>query len=574
MMNREQIQLKYQQLWHEYLSPENARLLHEFYTVEPSATGYALIIDMDRRCSTVRRIHDLSFGHDLGLAESAVEVCSHNALAGRYQELQQMAREGRRILLRDDVLIYGRTVGQVWKFLTDVCGFSPEQIDINIFGYCNFSKKCLQPEMLPRILPVRLLNKQAWRRMSTEIIKLVSNSGLPHAAFVVSYAGYFENMNGEELKKTVPDIFSLFFTEDQAFKIIWTPSSSGCPHQLDTLIAETCVRGNYSKLTKRFSLIPFVFTKSIRRDNLSTLLTEIAEYLPNNFTVIRKSLTSLYPSDFPCDDSVLSIFEEYQLRLLNCILSVWMGALFCRKYFNNFNLEVDTSIICDSFSRNTALEIMQLDKFVRDNLKDRCENQSASFSDCLLESFYGSNQEIDNAVARLKEISDEKIDVQWLWPKYYFLSGDNDNAQANLCQPRAIGLPMSCVNSYFPSDKVKRSTALAYLVDALDGGTATLKYRSVDNFCEAFNTAGELSFKYFLTRYGGHIRKLLAIHNHVWQEQNVESMTNLEEIRRKQGKRMKAFVDELSGQEKEDLSLFLEKYKDEIISWDINYSQS
>lgn len=539
-------------------SNEEEHKLKKFFDTQLLSQDYWLIIYMDRRCSSLLRTYPATS------EKCDIMIVSHNALPGMFHMLKDYQKAGtKKILVADDILIHGRTIQSVWNYLTNICGIPADKIDIDIYGYCISPPKCLTEQVKRRILPMRMLGQSAWRNLSNQFLAIVLKSGLPHASFVMSYGKYLSHSTVNISSLPMKDVVSVDLSSEDLERVVWLPQH----HSLNELVAACCMRAVYSRQTSRLSLIPFVITNPVRRDRLPSLFKSLANHLPKSCENLRNAFAySCLPNIEELDswNVANTALEEYKMRLLNCILSVWFGAVFRREFFDNsvVPLEIDVDILKYSFSVPIANDIAKLEQAAFNGWEWR---DCKEINSCLFQQ--GEDRYINDDSDKLYVLLDEALErnkstPQWLWYDFFARVGEEDDVRAEKNLGRLLGLP----STYLKKITNGLDSLLAYLTDAWDQGAAALTYRSIGDVCQTYNTAGEQSFQYYQKRYGLQIEGIRQAANTVWEESDWQK-ESIEHFRKKQYSAMNRYVLNQTEDTRISLMHFLEIYGKEISCW-------
>jgi len=567
----------YKNLWYSnFASKEDANDLKSFFQARNVATDNIYTIYMDRRCATLHRLYNCAFAEEESVhTVSNSIVCSDSSLPQFVEDLRSIQWDSENyrnkyILIVDDILIHGRAIKNVWYYLRNVCGVPKDRINIDVFAYSTDTTKCLTDEIKARLLPTKSLNKTKWRTLSRELIHLITDSGFPHAAFVLYYSQTLE-CNKSDIRDWFNQAVSFSGIEvdnSRTTRIVWISQESILPNTIGSLIAKACVRGIYSPKTGLVSLIPFVITKSICKEQLHRVFKKIAEIIPETCQELKRQC-NLYNQTDPKQTRI----SEYKLRLLNCILSIWYGEEFKKRYIKSEiaeKLTLDVSIVSYSFSEKIAYDLIEFQKHVG-CLEDIVENSSEKSQEWYVSyNKYLPSKEDEDFKELLEKTLSQSEDTKWIWPKYFAEIGEQDDQRANQSQGRLRG-----ISTEYVLQKLQVNDYLfAYLIDSWDKGNSALKYAFSDgpnNLYGTYSSAGELSFQYYFDRYSEHLNSLRNVANRVWYEQDLQRIS-IEAIRKLQIEKMEIYITNLdvTSLVKEDLRKFIRLYGVDLVSWNLN----
>lgn len=571
-MNRSSSEL-YMKLWRSnFTLQEDANDLGSFFHERNNATDNIYTIYMDRRCATLHRVYNCAFAEE---GDSNSIACSDSSLPQFVEELRSINwdsnnYQNKHILIVDDILLHGRAIKNVWYYLRDVCRVPTDRINIDIFAYCIDTSKCLSDEIKARLLPTKLLSKAKWRALSRELIHLITDSGIPHAAFVIYYSLTLECNKSDILDwfHRAVSLSGIELDDSRTTRIVWFTQESYLPNKIDSLIAKACVRGIYSPKTGLVSLIPFVITKSFSTEHLLLIFKEIVEFIPETCKELRRQFNLNYELD--CRQTKII---EYKLRLLNCIISIWYGEQFRKRYIKSeqsVQLLLNVSIIAYSFSRKVADELIAFQKVVSNldvvpSTPDKVSGENTAF-----DHIYLPSKQDEYFKNLLEKVPTQAGDIKWLWPKYFAEIGEEDDQRANHSQERLRGI----ATEFILQELNVNDYLFAHLIDSWDKGNSALKYDfsdGPDNLYGTYSSAGELSFQYYFDRYSGHLKSLRNVANLVWHEHNLQTIS-IETVRKLQKEKMEAYIQNLNETEliKNDLHHFIQLYGIDLASWNLN----
>lgn len=449
--------------------------------------NYDIIVLMSRRCLVLCQIFMRFFILDDGLENNTTKVVSDQAIPYYMDDLN-----GNKIVIVDDILIHGRTIRKLYRFIKEKCdGLKPD-----IFVYmADTDIDCLSDELKRKVQSECVANKGEWRSLSNKIVCSIFAANEPYTSFVSSYYGYGDkkiidtldenenletiNITGQMQKcygVTAKFMYEPFEERRDVFK--WLSEGEG-------------IRVYWNERILKYTFIPYVFVRYMNLSECVAVCDKIADALPACMLEIKKILKK--KSD---------MLIEYKMRLLTCILSNVYWIDFKDRYQLAETVYIDSDTLNSSFGNRIADELENLN----------CENSKAILLLC-----GRKDNDVPNSISELYDIlSDEclKEGKQDDLLKCYFQKAWLiDEYRALHTQERYIGLLLETFIKMAEERYVNKNYLLANMIYIWDNGLATANY-AVDvekGIVGCYITPGEQSYKIILEKYPFLMMKLVFV---------------------------------------------------------------
>lgn len=455
--------------------------------------SYDYIILMSRRCLVLYQLFMLFFIMDEEDIESDAVILSDKALA---YYLNKFRREDK-VVIVDDVIIHGRTVGDIFQLLSSFCE------DIQIRAYMAYRHRdCISEVVKKHEKPELEVSEKEWRELSNKLVRCIVESNLPYTSFVTSYFQYSELTVLDKIEKIcvekkVLEKYSLTTQINENPQIgIYFENNEKRASVYEKLSLAECIRVYWNDDLKRLTIIPYVFLKTIKIQQMDTVFEDLANRIPANCVSIKEIFTRKEK-----DKEKQNILYEFKMRLLTCLLSNLFWNEFKKRHCIDDSIYVDKDTLFKSFGDGIAEEILEIEK--------EETNQLVNFNINIEE----GKRNNSNIIVYLKDILSEKNksksenekepeSLSNIIKKYCSAAWWQDETEAKQKQSRKTGVLVDDFIYAGMEAKRNQGELLAELIKVWDIGSAAANFKvnEEEGIIGGYITSGEQSYKYLLER--------------------------------------------------------------------------
>lgn len=386
-----------------------------------------------------------------------------------------------KIAIADDILIHGRTIGNIYKLLKEY----NINLPIQIFGY----KKDTAPlkAELQNITKVESIEcKSEWRDLSNKIVRCIYASNVPYTSFVTAFFQYGNNDFLNKLKdiESIQIIKNTDESQEQEGL-----SSFYCYENddkfLNSLALAKGIRLYWNKHIEKLTIIPYVFIRRLTLKDANCIFEQVASNLPTKYQPLINMLREKDENQ-----SIDDALTAYKMRVLTCLFSRLYWLDFVQRYNlqQAYNVDVDTleksfgpeiAEIITNFKLDEMSNLLTLE-FVINDSKEQLEKKSSEIWENCME---GNSKEC----------------LRKFFQKVWY----EDECRAIKGIERCEGLSIDYLLECLENNAEHRQEILAVLVNIWDMGIAAANYTidSVHESIACYNTPGEQSYRIILEKY-------------------------------------------------------------------------
>ena len=445
--------------------------------------GYNFVILMSRRCLVLYQLFMLFFIIDEEEIESDAVILSDKALA---YYMNKFCREDK-VLIVDDVTIHGRTVGEIFKFLHGFCE------DVRIKAYMAYrDRDCISEEIKNHEEPKLEVSEKEWREFSNKLVKCIIESNLPYTSFVTSYFQYSELTVRERIeqlyfkeKALEKYLLTTEITDNQIIEIYFE-NNVKLSSIYEKLSLGECIRVYWNTKLQRLTIIPYVFLKTIKLQQIDTVFEDLANRVP----LECKNIKEIFARK-EIDKEKQIILYEFKMRLLACLLSNLYWYDFKKRYCIEDSIFVDKDTLFKSFGDGIAEEILKIEKEEKNELLNfniNIENYERKRSNLF--------ENLKDVLANKEERLSKKIE------RYCSFAWWKDETEAKQKQSRKQGILVDDFIYAGLETNIKSREILAELIKVWDVGSAAANFKvnEEEGVIGGYISSGEQSYKYLLER--------------------------------------------------------------------------
>lgn len=398
--------------------------------------------------------------------------------------------KGKKVLLIDDILIHGRRVNDVYEEL--ISCFQCASVDVHVYMATD-DEKCIKEDTISNIRYTEIAEGWKWKTLSDAIARAIYVSNIPYTSFVPAIT--IENkedlmqpfVETECQDNTSPEQKS----ESCHSKVVFAIGAR--PSLFQTVSYAECIREYRSENRDNILLIPYSFTKSVRKDKIDDFFDAFVKHIGSLLPKICGELSTRKEDPG---------WNSYRLCLFNALLSQLVGVHF---FHQDFEKHQDYDTLVKSFGEEISIEFLNMDcKKAQIILNDSYEG---------LESYICHNFQEDKTLANLYcEIVLSSEDVKKGYWSYLAENRKLDEERAKKNLRRLSGLSVDYVFRNC-KDKTMVESMVLCLLSSMDIGCAAASYKLVGNeqaYASVIMT-GELSFRIMLQRYPEIIRNMIFL---------------------------------------------------------------
>lgn len=462
---------------------------------------YEYKIFMSRRCFVLYQLFQSIFmteGADINIGCAGQIIITDKGIV-HYREGLKRAQK---ILLIDDILIYGRTIGKVYDKLHR---WAPQaQIDVSVY-IKNSGKQCFHDGNLINNLYVRFTERTCeWREFSDKLIYCIYSANMPYTSFVNSYYNFITSDDKKNLLQKFEawnkyETTNLYQEKYGLSAVTYFPGDMEEKYPLfHSVSRKCCLRVYYNSNINKILLIPYVFLKDIDVSHLNEVHTEYADLLPE----FKDDL--LASGDTDAWD-----LATYKVRLLTCVFSYIYGILL----FDESNVDIrewmdDMDTVQKSFDDQTVQKLfdLPLDRIRAIASRDLSHVMSA---EAALQEWYTEEE---------KPVFSTNLNLQEKMYAYFRMEGTKDERLAKQGKDRMAGSTVGAILEFF-HDQGTEEEIYAYLISAWDTGYASCDWSVTEEnrYLTEFNVSGEQSFRQIVEEFLLYFYDIAQIYNEVWK---------------------------------------------------------
>lgn len=482
---------------------------YEFYDFfqEIISSDYDCVVLLARRCLVLYRLYQKLFEMEAeGDSERKLVYQDNRILSDKAIGQISRQKSDARILVVDDVLIHGN---HLWSVCQQIAAILPKA-DITPKVYMR--SECTASPSVPAEFWEKLVWQNTsrngkWMELSDRIVSAIYFSNVPYISYLGAYhieksidfienCLYLEVIDSTNLgQKRVGCRSRVLFCEKQR------------PPFLKTVSALDCIRVYESPADNRYMVIPYSFTRALRKDSSQEFFETLAAQLPQSMAHIREQFMMEHSDNLP-------VWELYRHRLFKTLVSYIFGLCFFRGRYQPDQIEIfDLEL---SFDAQTAEELQGLSyESILPLLEQGSEVWGRFFSDAYQENSYFVNC--------LEEIRKHGLtdDTYRDYIRFHRAFEEKRVEESNKTdyKGKLVGLSIDYILRREENLELKRKVA-AQILNLNDSGCATSTFAlSEDGKAYAsFLSNGEQSFRILFERYPFIIRKIIYLEE---MEQNV-----------------------------------------------------
>ncbi len=438
---------------------------------------YEYKVFMSRRCFVLFQLFMLVFQNEGREVDQGGQIIITDKGIIRYREGLNQAKK---ILLVDDILIYGRTIEKVYLKLRQ---WAP-RAGIDVFVYIkNSGKLCIKDKELLDSLKARFVEEtREWRSFSNKLVYCIYYANMPYTSFVNSYYNKVteEDFNAFNEKFSLYKNYSVANRFQQKYGLsaqVIFPEEMQEKYPLFNRIArKCCIRVYYNSNIGKLLLIPYVFLKEMSLSSLTELSETYAGLMPE----FKESLSE--NTEMGSED-----MAAYKARMLTCIFSFIYGRLFFSEMgINVTEWQNDYDTVQKSFDSEVARELFDLSmERMQEIASDR--DFAIPSVDPVIQTWYTVDEMTD-----FQRKGNMQKDVY----TYFRMEGNKDEIRAQEGRERMTGSTMAAVLDFF-GEKHDEGETYACLMNAWDTGYASFDWAvsSDHKYLAGFNMSGEQNFR-------------------------------------------------------------------------------
>lgn len=434
------------------------------------------------------------------LGECDSKVFSDYSTA-RFYALNEKAR----ILLVDDVAIHGNHAWNVYRQISDI--LPSADITVRVYMLSDYpNSTSISRDFWSRLVWTEKSQCGEWMELSNRIVEVIYCSSVPYISYLGAYRIFgaldsFTDMTVIDNTNTVQKQMRyrsrvLFF--DKAL-----PPFFGRVSALDCLR----VYKDESDSDGSCVVIPYCFTRALRRDSIRPFCKSLADLLPESMSHVKSQLL-LERKDTPA-------WDLYRVRLFKSLVSHMLGVYLLKD--EAVDREFMSFVLKKSFDEEIARELEGIDY-------PAVEALLANSCDALEQYFCEDFQEREEFTGFLAETRKNRQDNNNIYLDYIWKHRRFEEARLKEGDPSYSGkYPGLSVNYIIRSagDLNKNRYAAAQVLSLNDSGCATsTNALSVDGKAYApFLSNGEQSYRVIPERYPLVVRKMIFLEE---RKQDVE----------------------------------------------------
>jgi len=408
-------------------------------------------------------------------------------------------KDAKKVLLIDDILIYGRTIEKVYSKLRE---WAPTA-EIDVFVYVkNSGRLCIKSQDLLNSLKFRFIEEtNNWREFSNKLVYCIYSANMPYTSFVNSYYNYVEESEGN-IKKILSsrnyyEVTNRFQKKYNLTAGIYFPGDLQDKYPLfHTVAKKCCVRVYYNSEIKKFLLIPYVFLKEIPMSCFEELCAQYASLMPEFKKALLKE-----------DEQYAEDMASYKARLLTCIFSYIYGILlFSEKGIEVNGWQDDRDTVLKSFDIDIMKALFNLSVERMQEIASKNDFMSLSVG-AAIQTWYTEEEKenIQTADSMQEEIY-----------TYFRMEGDKDELLAREKKDRTAGSTIGAVLDFYAARR-EEDEIYAYLINAWDAGYASFDWGVTEDkmYLAGINLSGEQSFRQIIEKYPLYFYDVSVIYNKV-----------------------------------------------------------
>lgn len=472
------------------------------YFLNIAVADYDCKVLIARRCLILYQLFLCLFKADAlsGRCEdrrlTQLDECDSNVFSdyatARFYALNERAK----ILLVDDVAIHGNHAWNVYRQISDI--LPSADITVRVYMLSDYpNSTSISLDFWRNLVWTEKSQCGEWMELSNRIVEVIYCSSVPYISYLGAYRIFgaldsFTGMTAIDNTNTVQKRMHyrsrvLFF--DKAL-----PPFFGRVSALDCLR----VYKDESNSDGSCVVIPYCFTRALRKDSIRSFCKSLAALLPESMSYVKSQLL-LERKDTPA-------WDLYRVRLFKSLVSHMLGVYLLKD--EAVDREFMSFVLKKSFDEEIARELEGMDyPAVKALLANPCDALEQYFCEDFQE-----REEFTGFLAETRKNSlDNNIYLDYIWKHRQFEEARlNQSAQAYSGK-----YPGLSVNYIIRSagDLNKNRYAAAQVLSLNDSGCATsTNALSVDGKAYApFLSNGEQSYRVMLERYPLVIRKMIFL---------------------------------------------------------------
>lgn len=381
------------------------------------------------------------------------------------------------VLILDDIVIHGRGLQELYEDLDA----KYEHDNIHLYVHkIDRNADVLTDKLKEKLKVDSKIFDWEWRELSTQLVNAIQATVTPYVSFIETYVssqnialeriedGFEICDNTNEDQKRVGTKAYVFFEKEMLPRII---QNGGY---------DACVRYYENKRMKKAVYVPYVFMKSLSKNDINFFCTTFAEKLVCKCNALRQELLIEQDSDLKL---------MYKAYLVNVLLNRIYGLYLNEKYQGVFDFSTgEWSTLAMCFGNAVAEDIEGL---VYDDIR------SLMTLEFCKEQYDIESREDSVLVKGLKEALKEEKENEIL-PLYFCYNRQLDEESVRRREKRRKGLSIKTFYSKLGSD-IHRASRLQ--LKCWDAGTAACDTFVTNNvLVSLYARAGEQSFRYIIDK--------------------------------------------------------------------------
>lgn len=473
--------------------------LHGFFR-EILVSNYDCVVFLARRCLVLYRLYQKLFESEPEESLEVHRVYQENCILSD-KAIGQISKQknNAKILIVDDVLIHGN---HLWNVYQEIITILPDS-DITPRVYMR-SECCPSPsvpnEFWDKLTWQNTSRNGQWMELSDRIVSAIYYSNVPY----ISYLGAYHVEKNIDFIQNCPNLEVIDSTNLGQKRVGCRSRVLFCENQrppfLKTVSALDCIRVYESPADNCYMVIPYSFTKALRKDTSQEFFEKLATQLPPSMVHIREQFMKAH-----ADNS--SVWELYRHRLFKALISYIFGLCFFRSRQQSH--EIETFDLELGFDAKTAEELRGISyASILPLLEQGSEIWGGFFSETYQENGFFVN--------KLEDIRKQGLncDTYWDYIRFHRAYEESRVAEANVkdYKGKLPGLSIDYVLRREENLESRRTVA-TQILSLNDSGCATSTFALSEDgeVYTSFLSNGEQSFRILFERYPFIIRKMIYL---------------------------------------------------------------
>ena len=457
------------------LGEDDFKGLYAFFLKLLTNAAIEYLIFMSRRCLVLCQIFIIFILLDDCKLNEKLIVLSDKAIPYYGRKMKG------KVAIADDILIHGRTIGNVYKLLKEY----NKNLQVQIFGYTKDTAP-LKAELQSITSVESIESKSEWRNLSNKIVRCIYASNVPYTSFVTAFFQYGNN----DFLNTLRNIESVHIIENTDESQRYEGLCSFYCYEKDNkflseLTLEKGIRLYWNKHIEKLTIIPYVFIRRLTLKDANCIFEQVASNLPAKYQSLIEILKERSENQ-RIDDTLTT----YKMRVLTCLLS----RLYWLDFLQRHNLQQIDSVDVDTLEKSFGQEIAEI--IINIKLEEVTKLLTMEFK------VLDGNEQLEKKSCEIWGKCCEGKSKERL-RKFFQKVWYEDECRAKKGVERCEGLSIDYLLICLENNEEHRQKILAILVNIWDMGIAAANYTvdSVHGSVACYNTPGEQSYRIILENY-------------------------------------------------------------------------